>query len=304
MKNTNMNKNTLKIGEQLVTRSIQFSGYSSILFVLMILFFLLYEGIPTIFEIPLKEIFSTRWYPIENYYGILPLILGSLVVTLGASLVAVPFGILTAVYIAEIAPKWVKEIMKPLVELLAGLPSVVLGFLGILIVSPFLRDKLHLPTGLTALTGSILLGGIAIPTIVSIAEDALNNVPNSYRLGALALGLTRWQTIWGVTVPAAKSGILMAVMLGVGRTIGETMTVMMVTGNAPLLPGSLNALFMPIRTMTATIASEMGEVASGSPHYHILFFIAVVLFLFTLLVNLIASNIGSKRIKRVEKMLS
>lgn len=299
-----MKENQTRIFEKIITRTIQFSGYSSILFVLLILFFLLSEGTPALFDVPLSQLFSERWYPIEDYYGILPLILGSLVVTLGASLVAVPFGILTAVFIAEIAPKWLQEIMKPLVELLAGLPSVVLGFLGILVVSPFLRDTLNLPTGLTALTGSLLLGGIAIPTIVSISEDALNNVPESYRHGSLALGLTRWQTIWGVTVPAAKSGILMAVMLGVGRTIGETMTVMMVTGNAPILPTSLQALFMPIRTMTATIASEMGEVATGSPHYHVLFFIGIVLFLFTLLVNVIASNISSRKLKRSERILS
>ncbi len=299
-----MNNNRSKFSELLITRSIQFSGFSSILFVLLILYFLLSEGTPALFDIPLSDLFSERWYPIESYYGIIPLILGSLVVTIGASLVAVPFGLLTAVFIAEIAPKWLQEIMKPLVELLAGLPSVVLGFLGILVVSPFLRDTLKLPTGLTALTGSLLLGGIAIPTIVSIAEDALNNVPNSYRHGSLALGLTRWQTIWGVTVPAARSGILMAVMLGVGRTIGETMTVMMVTGNAPILPTSLQALFMPIRTMTATIASEMGEVATGSPHYHVLFFIGIVLFVFTLFVNIIASNISSRKLKRAERILS
>lgn len=299
-----MNAKRTKITEKFITRSIQFSGYSSILFVLLILFFLVSQGTPALLDVPLRQLFSERWYPIEEYYGILPLILGSLVVTLGASLVAVPFGVLTAVFIAEIAPKWLQEIMKPLVELLAGLPSVVLGFLGILVVSPFLRETLHLPTGLTALTGSLLLGGIAIPTIVSISEDALNNVPNSYRHGSLALGLTRWQTIWGVTVPAARSGILMAIMLGVGRTIGETMTVMMVTGNAPILPTSLQALFMPIRTMTATIASEMGEVSTGSPHYHVLFFIGIVLFLFTLLVNVIASNISSRKLKRVERILS
>ncbi len=299
-----MKENQTRNFEKVITRTIQFSGYSSILFVLLILFFLLSEGTPALFDVPLSQLFSERWYPIEGYYGILPLILGSLLVTLGASLIAVPFGILTAVFIAEIAPKWLQEIMKPLVELLAGLPSVVLGFLGILVVSPFLRDTLNLPTGLTALTGSLLLGGIAIPTIVSISEDALNNVPDSYRHGSLALGLTRWQTIWGVTVPAAKSGILMAVMLGVGRTIGETMTVMMVTGNAPILPTSLQALFMPIRTMTATIASEMGEVATGSPHYHVLFFIGIVLFLFTLLVNVIASNISSRKLKRSERILS
>lgn len=299
-----MNAKRTKITEKIITRSIQFSGYSSILFVLLILYFLLSEGTPALFDVPISQLFSERWYPIEEYYGILPLILGSLVVTMGASLVAIPFGILTAVFIAEIAPKWLQEIMKPLVELLAGLPSVVLGFLGILIVSPFLRETLNLPTGLTALTGSLLLGGIAIPTIVSISEDALNNVPNSYRHGSLALGLTRWQTIWGVTVPAARSGILMAIMLGVGRTIGETMTVMMVTGNAPILPTSLQALFMPIRTMTATIASEMGEVSTGSSHYHVLFFIGIVLFLFTLMVNVIASNISSRKLKRAERILS
>lgn len=299
-----MRANKLKPSEILITRGIQISGFSSILFVLLILYFLVAQGLPALTEVPLKDLFSTRWYPIEEYYGILPLILGSLVVTLGASIVAVPLGVLTAIYIAEIAPHWAKEILKPLVELLAGLPSVVLGFLGILVLSPFLRDTFHLPTGLTALTGSLLLGMIAVPTIVSISEDALNNVPETYRNGSLALGVTRWQTIWGVTVPAARSGILTAIMLGVGRTIGETMTVMMVTGNAPVMPESLRVLFMPIRTMTATIASEMGEVATGSSHYHVLFFIAVVLFLFTMSVNIVATKISSRQMKRSERILS
>lgn len=299
-----MKVNPRKVSELVITKSIQFSGLSSILFVLLIMYFLLSEGTPALFDVPLQDLFSQRWYPIESYYGILPLILGSLVVTLGAALIAVPFGVLTAVYIAEIAPKWLAQVLKPLVELLAGLPSVVLGFLGILIVSPFLRDVLNLPTGLTALTGSLLLGGIAIPTIVSISEDALNNVPISYRHGSLALGITRWQTIWGVTFPAARSGILTAIMLGLGRTIGETMTVMMVTGNAPVMPDSWKVLFMPIRTMTATIASEMGEVASGSAHYHVLFFIGMILFLFTLIVNLIVSRMSSKKVKHAERILS
>ncbi len=290
--------------EFIITKGIQFSGFSSILFVLLILYFLISEGVPALFTVPLSDLFSQRWYPIESYFGILPLLLGSLVVTLGASLIAIPFGVLTAVFIAEIAPRWAGNILKPLVELLAGLPSVVLGFLGILVVSPFMRDVLNLPTGLTAFTGSLLLGGIAIPTIVSISEDALNNVPDTYRHASLALGVTRWHTIWKVTVPAAKSGILTAIMLGVGRTIGETMTVMMVTGNAPNMPDSFNALFMPIRTMTATIASEMGEVASGSPHYHVLFFIGMVLFVFTMAVNIIASNISSRKVQRKERILS
>lgn len=299
-----MNSKSQKFSEIIISKSIQFSGLSSILFVLLIMYFLLSSGTPAVFDVPLKDLFSQRWYPIDSYYGILPLFLGSLIVTLGAALIAVPFGVLTAVYIAEIAPKWLAEILKPLVELLAGLPSVVLGFLGILIVSPFLRDVLKLPTGLTALTGSLLLGGIAIPTIVSISEDALKNVPISYRHGSLAMGITRWQTIWGVTVPAARSGILTAIMLGLGRTIGETMTVMMVTGNAPVMPESWKFLFMPIRTMTATIASEMGEVASGSVHYHVLFFIGIILFLVTLLVNLVVSRISSRQVRRAERILS
>ena len=219
-------------------------------------------------------------------------------------LVALPLGIGTAVYISEIAPAWIKEILKPLVELLAGLPSVVLGFIGILVLVPFLRRTLDLPTGLSGLTGALLLGWIAIPTIVSIAEDALNNVPASYRQAALALGATRWQTIWGVTVPAARSGILTALMLGIGRTLGETMAVMMVTGNAPVLPSGLDALFKPLRTMTATIASEMGEVAKGSTHYHVLFLIGMALFFFSLAVNAGAFALSNRRKKRAERLLS
>jgi phosphate transport system permease protein len=290
--------------EMVITWIIKVSGYSSILFVTLIFFFLLREGIPALGDTTLLNLFSSRWYPIEQYFGILPLLFGSLVVTLGALLVAVPLGVGTAIYISEIASRWVKEILKPLVEILAGLPSVVLGFLGILILVPFLRRFLNLPTGLTAFTGSILLGLIAIPTIVSISEDALNTVPKSYREASLALGATRWQTIWKSTLPAARSGVLTAIMLGIGRAIGETMAVMMVTGNAPVLPTSLLALFMPARTMTATIASEMGEVAAGSPHYHVLFFIGIVLFIISLAINIGASSLNTQHMKRAERLLS
>ncbi len=290
--------------EFVITRLIRASGYSAILFVALIFFFLLREGVPALFETKLSSLFSIRWYPIEEYYGILPLITGSLIVTLGATLVAVPLGLGTAIYISEIAPRWMREILKPLVELLGGLPSVVLGFLGILVLSPYLRVLLDLPTGLTAFTGSLLLGAIAVPTIVSVAEDALDAVPRAYREGAWALGATRWQTIWRVTLPAARSGVLTAVMLGVGRAIGETMTVMMVTGNAPVLATSPGNLFLPVRTMTATIAAEMGEVASGSTHYHVLFFIGMVLFLISLGVNLAASSVVFRTKKRAERILS
>lgn len=295
---------TKSFSEKLITRIIQWSGYSTILFVLLILVFLVWEGAPALVDVPLSSLLGTTWYPIESYFGLWPLILGSILVTVGALVVAVPFGIGTAVFISEIAPPWAKEIMKPLVEILAGLPSVVLGFLGILVVAPFLRRFLDLPTGLTALAGALLLGGITIPTIVSISEDALNTVPRSYREAALALGATRWQVIWGITLPAARSGVLMAIMLGIGRTMGETMTVMMVTGNAPVMPLSLRAIFMPVRTMTATIASEMGEVANGSPHYHVLFFIGILLFIISLAVNIMASMVSFRQRKRSERVLS
>ncbi|MCX6070186.1 MAG: phosphate ABC transporter permease subunit PstC [Chloroflexi bacterium] len=290
--------------EAVLSRVIRLSGYSAIVFVGLIFAFLVREGLPALFEVPLSDLFSVRWYPIEGYFGILPLITGSLIVTLGAMAVAIPFGIGTAMFISEIAPRWAREVLKPMVELLGGLPSVVLGFLGILILSPYLRQALDLPTGLTALAGSLLLAGIALPTIVSIAEDALDAVPKSFREGALALGATRWQTMWGVTLPAARSGVLTAVMLGIGRAIGETMAVMMVTGNAAVLAVHLASIVAPARTMTATIAAEMGEVATGSIHYHVLFFIGMVLFLISFAVNVTASAVVFRQRSRAERVLS
>jgi phosphate transport system permease protein len=260
--------------EFVITQTIKFIGYSAILFVGLIFLFLLREGAPALIEVPFSTLLGIRWYPIE------------------------------AIYIAEIAPRWAREILKPLVEVLGGLPSVMLGFLGILIITPIVRERFDLPTGLTAFTGALILGFMAIPTIVSVAEDALDAVPQTYRQAALALGATEWQTIWRVTLPAARSGILTAVLLGIGRTIGETMTVMMVTGNAPVLPTGLGALFRPARTMTATIAAEMGEVANGSVHYHVLFLIGIVLFLISLIINLAATSVVFRQKKRTERILS
>jgi phosphate transport system permease protein len=290
--------------ETIITAVVKTCGYSAVVFVILIFFFLLREGLPALVEVKLGDLLTTRWYPIENHFGILPLLTGSLVVTVGAMLIAIPFGIGTAIFLAEIAPRWMREILKPLVELLGGIPSVVLGFLGILLLSPFLRVFLNLPTGLTALAGALLLGAIAIPTTVSIAEDALDSVPQGYREGALALGATKWQTIWRVTLPAARSGVLTALMLGIGRTIGETIAVMMVTGNAPVMAIKLTSILSPVRTMTATIAAEMGEVANGSTHYHVLFFIGLVLFLISLAVNITASSVIFKSRKRAERVLS
>jgi phosphate transport system permease protein len=295
---------TSRWGEVIVVQLIRAAGYSAIVFIGLILFFLIREGGPALAEVPFSSLLSARWYPIEAHFGLLPLLGGTFVVTLGATAIAAPLGVLTAVYVAQVAPRWAREVLKPLIELLAGIPSVALGFIGILVFVPVIRTTFGLPTGLSALTGAILLGLIAIPTIVSVAEDAIDAVPRTYRDAALALGATDWQTIWRVIVPAARTGITMAVMLGVGRAIGETMAVMMVTGNAPVLPSGLQALFHPVRTMTATIAAEMGEVANGSTHYHTLFLIGVVLFLITLAVNLVAASIVFRQGKRAERILS
>jgi phosphate transport system permease protein len=290
--------------ENLITIVIRASGYSAILFVGLIFIFLLTNGLPALREVPLIDLTGQRWYPIEAYFGLLPLLGGTLIVTLGAALLAMPIGIGTAIYVAEVAPRWLREILKPFIEIMAGVPSVVLGFLGMVVLAPYLRVLFNLPTGLSALSGAILLAAISIPTIVSVAEDALDSVPRSYRDAALALGATRWQTIWRVTLPAARSGVLTAVMLGIGRAIGETMTVMMVTGNAAVVPRSLGALFSPVRTMTATIAAEMGEVATGSVHYHVLFFIGIVLFMISLVINVTASSVIFRSRKRAERILS
>ena len=290
--------------ERPVNILIKAAGYSSILFVTVIFIFLMREGLPALANVKLSSLLGTIWYPIEGYFGIWPLFFGSLIVTITAILIAIPLGIGTSLYISEIAPMWIKNLLKPLIEILAGLPSVVLGFIGIQVAVPFVRQSLNLPTGLSGLTGAILLAFIATPTIVSISEDALNTVPAAYRQAALALGATQWQTIWNITLPAARSGVITAVMLGVGRAIGETMAVMMVTGNAPVMPHGLDAIFLPVRTMTATIASEMGEVATGSPHYQVLFLIGIILFTLSLTINVIASWVSTRGRKRSERSLS
>jgi phosphate transport system permease protein len=265
-------------------------GFSTIGFVLLIFLFLLKEGVPFFYQTDLSNTFGIRWYPTFNLFGTLPLILGSIVITVVAVIMALPLGVATAVFIREIAPGWVREILKPMIETLAGIPSVVIGFFGMTVIAPLVRETLGVATGLTVFTGALTLAYMALPTMISVAEDALDTVPKSYRDAALAMGATQWQTIWHVVLPAARSGISMAVMLGMGRAIGETMTVMMVTGNAARMPLGLDALFKPIRTMTATIAAEMGEVAGGSLHYHALFGIGMMLFVLTFLINLAAAR--------------
>lgn len=280
----------LPLSEFAVESIVKVMGFSTIGFVVLIFFFLLREGLPSFSEVEVSNLFGLRWYPTFDLFGLTPLLLGSLLITVVSILIALPLGVASAIFIREVAPSWARDILKPLIEVLAGIPSVVLGFFGLTTLAPLIRIYLGAPTGLTALTGALLLGYMALPTIISVAEDALDAVPKSYRDASLAMGATRWQTIWMVVVPAAKAGIITAVMLGMGRAIGETMAVMMVTGNAARLPLELDAVLRPVRTMTATIAAEMGEVAQGSTHYHVLFGAGIVLFVLTFLINLAAAS--------------
>ena len=201
-------KRNLSWLEFLIERAIQVSGISAIILVILIFLFLIKEGTPTFLKIPLSSLFATRWYPIEEYYGLLPLIMGSLIITIGAAVVSLPLGLATAIFIAEIAPDWFRDILKPFIEVLAGIPSVVIGFIGMLVFAPLIRVALDIPTGLTAFTGVLLLAWMALPTIVSVAEDVLDTVPKTYRDAGLALGMTRWQVIWRIVLPAGRSGIL------------------------------------------------------------------------------------------------
>lgn len=273
-----------------IESAIRVLGLSSIGLMLLIFVFLLREGLPVLVQVPLSNFLDVRWYPTFGFFGLLPLLLGSALVTVTAIAIALPLGVATAVFVREVAPNWAREILKPLIEVLAGIPSVVLGFFGMSLVAPLVRETLGAPTGLTAFTGALILAYMALPTIVSVAEDALDSVPKSYRDAGLAMGATQWQTIWRVVVPAARSGVVTALMLGMGRAIGETMAVMMVTGNAARMPVELDAILRPVRTMTATVAAEMGEVAQGSVHYHALFALGIVLFLVTFLINLTAAR--------------
>ena len=286
-----------KLREFCIEKTIYLCGFTSIVFVLLIFIFLAKEGFSLFKTVSILDFLTGRkWYPISDppSFGILPLILGSVFVTLGATFIAVPIGVASAIYIAEIASPKIKEILKSGIELLAAIPSVVVGFIGMTTIVPFVKTFLHLPTGLTAFSGSVMLAFMAMPTIVSVAEDAITAVPKQYKEAAIALGATQWQAIWRVVLKASSSGIVAAIMLGIGRVIGETMAVMMVTGNAARIPHSL---FQPVRTLTATIAAEMGETVQGSDHYFALFTIGIVLFIITFIINLIADFAVNRKLK-------
>jgi len=263
----------------------------AVIVVTFILLFLVRDGYPAFAQVGFIDfLFGMTWAPtaMEPLYGIYPLIIGTLLVTLGAMVFSVPLSIGCAIYISELASPRVKQILKPAIELLAGIPSVVYGFFGLIILTNFIRVTFDLPTGETWLAASVLLGIMALPTIISVSEDAISAVPREFKEGSLAIGATRWQTISRVIVPAALSGIAAAIILGIGRAVGETMAVMMVAGNAAIIPDPIWNILSPIRTLTGTLGIEMGEVAVGSEHYSALFGVAVVLLLITLVINLSA----------------
>jgi phosphate transport system permease protein len=269
-------------------------AFVSVMILALIVVFLFREGIPIFQEVSVSDfLFGREWYPTYDppSYGIWPLIIGSLIVTSFACLIAVPLGVLSAVYISEIAPPAVREILKSVIELLAGLPSVVLGFFGMVIVAPWLQETFDLPTGLNIVNASVILAFMAVPTISSISEDAIYAVPQEFKEASYALGATKFETIAKVIVPAALSGISTAVILGMSRAIGETMVVLMVAGGAAAIPESI---FDSVRPMPASIAAEMGEAPFGGGHYHALFATGIVLFFLTLIFNLIADYISHK----------
>jgi phosphate transport system permease protein len=283
---------TLK--ETIIRKVLFLFAFVSILVLGLIVLFLFQEAVPIFKVTPVMSfLFGQEWYPTYDppEFGIGPLIVASFIVTFFSTLIAVPVGVLSAVYISEIAPPLVKEILKPVIELLAGLPSVVLGFFGMVVLAPWMQEVFDLPTGLNIVNASLMLAIMAIPTISSISEDALYSVPREFKEASYALGATKYETITRVILPAALSGISTAVILGMARAIGETMVVLMVAGGAAAIPESL---FDAVRPMPASIAAEMGEAPFGSNHYHALFATGAVLFLLTLMFNLIADYVSHK----------
>lgn len=263
-----------------------------ILFLIML--FLVKEGIPLFKSVKISDfIFGTEWFPTSDNarYGVFPLIVASVAVTLLASCIAVPFSLAIAVYTSELAKPVVREIVKPVIEVIASIPSVVIGFFGMVVVSPFLQNHFDIDTGLNLFNASLMLAFMAIPTIASISEDAISSVPLPLKESSYALGANRLETIVHITIPAARSGILTAILLGISRVIGETMVVLMVAGGAAMLPTSP---FSPVRPLTSNIAAEMAEAPVGSNHYYALFAIGIILFIITFGFNIISAKISSK----------
>jgi phosphate transport system permease protein len=287
-------KHSSIIVDVIVEKFFYIIGFSSLLVLLTIMVFLIKEGVPLFTEISISDFITGKeWYPTSNNprYGIMPLIVSSVYITIIASMIAVPLSLSVAIYIAELAGSRIKEIIKPLVEIIASIPSVVVGFFGMVVLAPFLMEHFDIDSGLNLLNASLMLAFMAVPTIASISEDAISSVPVSLKEASYALGANRWQTIIHVTIPAALSGIYTAIILGISRVIGETMIVLMVAGGAAVLPGSI---FSPVRPLTSNIAAEMAEASVGGTHYRALFAIGIILFVITFVFNIVADYLSNK----------
>jgi phosphate transport system permease protein len=284
-------KRRLRLGERVIEGWIFLAGFLSIAILVGIIFILLKEGLPIFsYTNPWEFLFGTKWYPVSEppTFGIAPFFVSTLMITLISTIVAVPIGVACAAYLSEVAPPRIGEAVKPVIEILAGIPSVMMGFIGLALLSPLVQSLFHLNTGLCGLTAAIMLSLMSLPIIVSVAEDALHAVPKEFKEASYALGATKWETIWHVCIPSALSGIAAAVMLGVGRAIGETMTVLMVAGGALAVPVSPTD---PMTTMTSAIASGIGNAVRGGLQYQALFAVGLILFILTLAVNIIAERV-------------
>jgi len=276
--------------EKLIERGLLLVAFSAVAMIFLIAFFIFREGIPLVAKIGVwKFIASTRWAPTRGHFGILPMIVGSLEVTLLAILLGAVFGLACTMFLAEFAPRWSVRILKPMIELLAGIPSVVYGFIGVVVLVPWIRETFGGP-GFSVLASSVILGIMILPTVIAISLDAFHAVPPSYKEGSLALGATRWQTLYRVQLPAARSGVIAAFILGMGRAVGETMAVIMVAGNALTMPVSV---LQPVRTLTSNIALEMGYAAGD--HQAALFATGMVLFVIIAILNTMALIITRPR---------
>jgi phosphate ABC transporter permease protein PstC len=281
------------LGERGVQRLLLATAFSAICGLLLIALFIFLEGLPFIFKIGVRQfLFSSEWDPANGKFGIYPMVISSIWVTLGAMMVGAPLGIAGAIFLTECVPRQVMRVVKPAIELLAGIPSVVYGFIGVMVLAPFIRAHFGGP-GLSLMAASVILGIMILPTVISISTDAIGAVPNSFREGSLALGATRWQTVHMVVLKAARSGIIASVILGMGRAVGETMAVIMVAGNAVKVPHSA---LDSVRTLTANIALEMGY-ATGL-HRQALFATGVVLFVVIMILNSLAASVAQKRAVR------
>jgi phosphate transport system permease protein len=291
----------LRLGEKLIESWIFLSSFLAIVVLLGIIALLLKEGLPIFSDTPPWEfLFGTKWYPVSEppTFGIMPFFISTLWVTLVATAISVPIGIACAAYLSEVANPRLRETVKPIIEILAGFPSVVMGFIGLMLLSPLVQSAFNLNTGLSGLTAGIMLSFMSLPIIVSVSEDAMRAVPDEFRQASYALGATRWETIRHVSIPAALSGITAAIMLGVGRAIGETMTVLMVAGGALAVPLSPTEPMMP---MTAAIASGIGNAVRGGLQYQALFAIGLILFILTLMVNLFADRILERQKRKFKQ---